>query len=267
MRETSLSLVLGLVLAAQPAIAANAAKPLPLDNASLPGVNRYDRCLSLVKTNAREANAAAEAWHVQGGGAAALHCTALALVSLHRYSEAGMKLDQAALDKNAGGIDMQAALFDQAGNAWLLAGQPQRAEASLTSGLALAPVNGDLLFDRARARAARKEWSAAEADLNALLDADSNRADALVLRASARHAEGRKADALADIARALDVYPDYPEALVERGAMKYEAGDTIGARADWEQVVHDAPDNDAGAAAREHLADMDATAAVKPPSQ
>ena len=67
-------------------------------------------------------------------------------------------------------------------------------------------------------------------------------------------------EARADIARALQIYPDYPEALVERGAMKFEAGDASGARADWHAVVHAAPDSDAAAAAREHLADMDAAA-------
>ncbi|MGB8363143.1 MAG: hypothetical protein ACLQUZ_11295 [Rhizomicrobium sp.] len=261
MRIAVLSLVLATVLAASPAVAE---KPSPLDDTSLPGVNRYDRCLELAKKNAREAATAAEAWHDSGGGAAALHCAALALVSLHRYSEAAAKLDSAALDKNAGGDDLRVVLFDQAGNAWLLAGLPQKAEASLTAGLALAPKDSDLLVDRARARAARKEWNAADADLSALLATNSNRADVLVLRASARHAEGRKAEARADIERALQIYPGYPEALVERGAMKYEAGDTIGARADWEQVVRDAPNGDAGAAAREHLEDMDAAAAAKP---
>ncbi len=256
MRIVVPSLVLAALLAASPAVAA---QPSPLDDTSLPGVNRYERCLELVKKNARAADAAAEAWHDSGGGgAAALHCAALALVSLHRYFEAAAKLDIAALDRKAGANDLRVLLFDQAGNAWLLAGQPQKAEASLTAGLALAPKDGDLLFDRARARAARNAWSGAEADLSALLDTDSNRADALVLRASARHAEGRKAEANADIARALEVYPGYPEALVERGAMKYEAGDAIGARADWEEVVRDAPDGDAGAAARAHIDDMDA---------
>ncbi len=118
------------------------------------------------------------------------------------------------------------------------------------------------LFDRARARAARKDWSGAETDLTKLLTLDGDRADAWVLRASARHAESRRAEASADIAHALAVYPGYPEALVERGTMKLEAGDAAGARADWEKVVRSSPNGDAGAAARQHLAELDAATAA-----
>jgi tetratricopeptide (TPR) repeat protein len=242
-----------------------ASRVSPLDDQGLAGENRYQRCLSLAKSNAREAVSAAEDWHFSGGGAPSLHCEALALVNLHRYSEAGIRLDEAAIAAAPAQRALRVALFDQAGNAWLLASQPQKAESSFNSALALSPRDEDILFDRARARAARKNWAGAEADLSALLASDSARADALVLRASARHAEGRKDEASADIARALQVYPNYPEALVERGSMKYEAGDAAGARADWQQVVRDAPGGDAGAAARQHLADMDAAAAKPAP--
>jgi tetratricopeptide (TPR) repeat protein len=225
------------------------------------GKEGYARCVDLVRNDPHEAVSAAETWHNNGGGAAALHCEALGLTALHRYAEAAVKLDQAALIAPG---DIRVALYDQAGNAWLLAGNPDRAETSIDSALALSPHDEDILFDRARARAARKNWSGAEQDLSLLLQLDSNRADAWVLRASARHAEGRKAEANADIARALAVYPDYPEALVERGAMKLEAGDVNGARADWQAVLHNAPNGDAAAAARDHLAAMTAPAPQKP---
>ncbi len=249
-----------LMLAAPPA---SAAASSALDDTALPGKNRYERCLALAKSKPDEAETAASAWHALGGGAAALHCSALALVALHRYSEAAVRLDQAALAAGGRNTDLRVALSDQAGNAWLLAGQPEKAEASIDSALILAPRDEDVLFDRARARAGRKNWPGAEADLTALLAVDPERADAYVLRASARHAEGRKAEALADIGRAMQIYPDYPEALVERGSMRFEAGDTAGARADWSAVVRDSPDSDAGAAARARLADMNA-AATKP---
>jgi predicted TPR repeat methyltransferase len=38
--------------------------------------------------------------------------------------------------------------------------------------------------------------------------------------------------------------------------MKFEAGDKAGAAADWQQVLREAPDSDAGAAARAHLAEL-----------
>jgi len=242
--------------------AADAAHVSTLDDPSLTGEGRYERCLTLVKSNPQAAESAAGAWHATGGGAAALHCEALALTALHRYGDAAVKLDQAAIIAPSGQRDLRIALYDQAGNAWLLAGQPQKAEASIGTALTLAPDDEDILFDRARVRAARKDWPGAEADLTKLLGMDSDRADAWVLRASARHAEGHKNEAGADIVRALQIYPDYPEALVERGAMKLEAGDTTGARADWEKVVRSSPNGDAAAAARQHLAELDAPTAA-----
>jgi tetratricopeptide (TPR) repeat protein len=251
MRLAFPSFAIVLLAAAAPAWAA-AESPLR-------GAGGYERCLELVKGDARNGAREAETWHAQGGGAAALHCEALALTALHRYAEAATKLDQAALI--APGSAVRTALYDQAGNAWLLAGAPDRAEASINSALALAPRDEDILFDRARARAARKNWQGADADLSTLLAMDPDRADAWVLRGSARHAEGRKAEAAADIAHALSIYPDYAEALDERAAMKLESGDTAGARADWMTVVRSAPNGDAAQAAREHLSEMDAAAA------
>ncbi|HTW34401.1 MAG TPA: tetratricopeptide repeat protein [Rhizomicrobium sp.] len=243
---------------------AHAAGVSLLDDPALTGANRYERCLVLVKDNARNAVAAAEAWHGAGGGAAALHCEALALTALHRFGEAALKLDQAAMIAPGGERDLRIALYDQAGNAWLLAGNPEKAEASISTALALSPHDEDILFDRARARAARKDWSGAETDLTKLLQIDGDRADAWVLRASARHAEGRRAEAAADIGHALAVYPDYPEALVERGTMKLESGDAAGARADWQTVIHDEPDGDAANAARQRLAAMAALPPAPP---
>ena len=213
--------------------------------------NQYAHCLALTRSNAEEAELTAQSWRKSGGGAPALHCEALALVALHRYAEAARLLDQAALAAHTG--DLRMALSDQAGNAWLLAGDAAKAEASIDSALALGPHDEDILFDRARARAGRKNWQGADADLTALLALDPERADAFVLRASARHAEGRKAEAGADIAQALAIYPDYPDALVERGSMRFEAGDLSGARADWLTVVRSAPSTEAGEAARVRL--------------
>ncbi len=248
-----LSFIMVIAAATFPAAAADVSV---LDNKSLIGDSRYARCLDLVKRDPGRALEGAEAWRGAGGGAAALHCSALALTSLRRYPDAAQQLDEAAHDAMAGDASIRAQLLDQAGNAWMLAGRADKAVASLSGALAFAPNDADLMFDRARAKAMARDWAGAEADLSAIIAQDPNRADVLVLRASAKHAEGRKADARADLERALGVYPDYPEALVERGEMKLEAGDSAGAAADWRQVLHDAPDSDAGAAARAHLGEM-----------
>jgi tetratricopeptide (TPR) repeat protein len=226
-----------------------------LDDPSLGAKTRYDRCLELARRSPATAIDQAAGWYREGGGAAALHCSALALTDLKRYADAAAKLEAAALEKGLS-TAMRGELLDQAGNAWLLAQQADKADAALSKALSFTPQDEDVLTDRARARGLEKDWPGAEADLSAVLSLDPNRADALVLRASARQAQGRRLDALADIDQALQVDPGYPEAILERGTMKFEAGDLAGARADWLQVVSDAPGTDASNEAAARLKEL-----------
>jgi tetratricopeptide (TPR) repeat protein len=215
-------------------------------------VTNYDQCVALVEKNAAVAEERARAWRNIGGGAAATHCRALALTALKRYGDAAHELESLAQDRSIDNPSDRAALYDQAGNAWLLAGQANEAERAFSAALALLPNDIDLLTDRARARALLKNWYGAETDLSAAIVQDQDRPDLLVLRASARRALGKKDGAAADIVRALALYPDYPAALVERGEMKYEVGDLNGARADWKKAAA-SHEGDAAAAARRDL--------------
>jgi len=233
-------------------LAAQAANADVLDQESLSGKTRYERCQQLARQNAQMALSAANAWENDGGDSAAAHCAALALFALKRFPEAAARLDNLG-HQNVGGASERAALFDQAGNAWLLANRGAEATASFSSALALMPNDPDLLADRARAAALFGDWKAAEGDLTAALAQDSYRADLLVLRASARHALGKRAEARSDLEQALRIVPNYPEALVERGALKFETGDPKGARSDWQTVVAHAPNSAAADAARAHL--------------
>jgi tetratricopeptide (TPR) repeat protein len=229
---------------------------------------QYDHCLARAASNGNDALREATLWQQSGGGTAADHCLAVALVSLHRYGEAAIKLDALARGGFASDPSMRTALFDQAGNAWLLAARPDSAIISFSAALAIDPSDADLLADRARANAMKKLWARADSDLTAALLVDPGRADLLVLRGSARHAMGRKAEARADFEEALKLRPGLAEALLERGTMKLESGDVAGARADWLQVAAGAPGTAAGDAARQHLADTEPApkpAAKNPP--
>jgi tetratricopeptide (TPR) repeat protein len=231
---------------------ARAADPSPLDDSSLPGRGRYDRCLELIKRNPHAALGAAVAWQNAGGGGAAMHCSAMALIDLKRYPAAAGVLDQLG-HQNIGGAEQRASVFDQAGNAWLLAHRGGDAAQSFSAALALSPRDPDLHADRARAAALLGDWKAAEDDLSTALALDPNRADLLVLRASARHALHHLPQANADLQAALGIVPNYPEALLERGTWKLEAGDAKGARGDWQAVVSRAPASAAGETARQRL--------------
>jgi tetratricopeptide (TPR) repeat protein len=232
---------------------------------------QYEHCLARAAANATDALREALEWQKAGGGPASEHCVAVALVALHRYGDAATKLDALAHGGFASDPSMRMDLYDQAGNAWLLANKPDNAAASFTAALSIDPADADLLADRARANAMRKSWASAESDLTAALLVNPGRADLLVLRGSARHALRHKAEARADFERALKLHPGFADALVERGTMKYEAGDVAGARIDWTAVLTGSANGAAAAVARQHLADTDPapaapTAAASPPS-
>lgn len=216
--------------------------------------NDYNGCIRLTQKNPKQALVEATQWQAGGGAAPATHCLALAMIALKRYGDAASRLDSLSKGKDIGASDERAALADQAGNAWLLAGQPRKAVASFTTALSLTPNDVEMHAGRARARALVKDWYGAEADLSAAILIDQDRADLLSLRASARRALGHQTDAASDILRALTLYPDYPAALVERGSMKYEAGDRVGARKDWQKAARGR--GDAALAAKKLIQEM-----------
>lgn len=221
------------------------------------GKTEYDHCLARAAANATDALREAHEWQKAGGGPASEHCMAVALVALRRYGEAAAQLDSLARGSFTTDPALRIALFDQAGNAWLLANKADTAIVSFSAALAIDPADADTLADRARANAMKKNWARADSDLTAALLVNPNRADLLVLRGSARHALGRKATARADFDRALQLHPGFVDALVERGTMKFQSGDVAGARVDWTQVVTTSPSSPAADVARQHLADSE----------
>lgn len=240
-----------LILAATPAIAADYTQ---LDDLAIPGSNRYERCLSLAHSSPKVAYEAAQKWNA---GAAADHCEAVALTGMKRYADAARILDKLARDTKNGTPDDRATLFDQAGNAWLLASHPAQANDAFTAGLMLAPDNADLLLDRARAGAMSKDWASADRDLTAALLHQQKNPELYVLRASARHALGRKKESRADIDQALHLNPTFSEALLQRAEMEMADGDEPAARADWQAVVDTSPNTGAAKEARAKLAELD----------
>ncbi|MBU6298416.1 MAG: hypothetical protein KGJ79_10785 [Alphaproteobacteria bacterium] len=217
-------------------------------------VGSYSQCVALVQRNPSLGEESARVWLNEGGGAAAMHCSALALTALQRYGEAARELDVVARNRAITNNLDRGDLFDQAGNAWMLAGSAGNAVRSFSNALSQNANDIGYLVDRARAYAMMKDWSGANNDLSAALVKDQNRADLLVLRASARWALGRKADAATDIVRALQLYPDYPAALVERGMMKFSVDDKEGARADWKKAASQPGGGAAVEEARRNLA-------------
>lgn len=197
----------------------------------------YRLCLNAGATNPAAALADAERWSHAGGGIPAQHCAAVALVGLKRYAQAAAQLDRLGAAKGVPDVSFRAELFDQAGNAWMLAGDGAKAVQSFSAALALSGGDPDLFADLARAQALRKNWPEVELDMNAALQITPHRADLLVLRASARRALKRFAEARADIVLALKLKPGDGDVLIESGLLRQQMGDIGGARKDFQAAL------------------------------
>lgn len=220
---------------------------------------RYGACMATARRRPQDGFEDAIAWRAEGGGAAADHCAAVALIGLEQYAEAANRLERLAQDSFAE-PEVKAGLWDQAGQAWLLDDRPENAIRAFTSAIGLKPGAPDMLIDRAQAWAAKGDYSAAEADLSAALNLAPSRDDVYALRASARRYLDRPKDALADANTALELNPGNPEALLERGILRRMTGDDAGARTDWMKILNAMPDSAAAGPARQNIENMD----VKP---
>ena len=228
----------------------------------------YDRCLKLAKQNPGAAQSLAQEWHERGGAHPADHCTAVALVGLKQYKEAATRLEALAQEMTTAPASLRAEVLDQAGQAWLLAGDPVRAYAASGQAVSLRPNDPDLLIDRAEAAASAGYFDKAIADLDHVLKSEPERVDALIYRASANRTLLRLDPALADVEKALAQAPNSVPALLERGNIRRLKGDSEGARRDWQHIGRLAPGSKADMAARanlEHLeTGQDIPAAAKP---
>jgi regulator of sirC expression with transglutaminase-like and TPR domain len=248
----ALQLLAGAAAADEPAKAPAAPRNAEADAAT------YDRCLKLAKQDPAAAQSLARAWHERGGAHPADHCAAVALVGLKQYKEAANRLEALAQDMKTAPAGLRADVLDQAGQAWLLAGDPVRAYAASGQALSLRPNDPDLLVDRAEAAAAAGYLDKAVADLDHVLKTDPGRVDALMYRASANRALDRLDPALADIEKALAEAPNSVPALLERGNIRRLKGDAKGAREDWERIGQLAPGSPADMAARANIERLDA---------
>ncbi len=152
----------------------------------------------------------------------------------------------------------RASVYGQAGQAWLMAGEPGRALGSATLALSLTPDDADLLIDRSIAAATLEHYDDAVDDLTHALDLDPRRADALVFRGAAWRHLGHPELAQDDIDRAFAQDPENPDALLERGILRQRRGDREGARSDWEHAIALSPDTATSDLAQQNLALLEA---------
>lgn len=207
-------------------------------------------CLQLARTAPEEAAASAKVWEDQGGAGPARHCRAVALARLGRFAEAAEMLEALIGDVPEA---MKAGLLVQAGQAWLMADDAERAYGAQTQALEYQPNDVELLIDRSITLAGLGQFWEAIDDLNRASDLSQDRVDVYVYRATAYRFVEAYDLALEDVDRALQLDPGHPEGLMERGILRYQAGNLSGARQDWQAVLDVAPNTPAAVAARENL--------------
>ena len=217
---------------------------------------QYRACMAKAKRFPKDAFEDAIQWRDMGGGAAAEHCAAYALIQLGLYKDAAARLERLAERINEKPA-FNAQLLGQASQAWLLANIPDRAVAVASAALKLRPGDVDLLLDRAQALAQLGDYAGARTDLDLVISKAPEHADALAFRAAAKRYMKDRAGALSDAERALDIEFGHVAALLERGNLRRLDGDDNGARADWLMVLSLQPQGEAAEAARQNLEKMD----------
>ncbi len=214
--------------------------------------HQYHTCMELSKSTPQKAFDTALNWYGWGGGDAADHCIAVALIGLKQYKEAARRLEKLAL-KARQKREIKKGLLAHAAQAWILAKKSIRAEELLTAALKLMPDDAALMIDRAQARAGQQNYTGAINDLTNAIKYNNHLIDAFIFRASAYRFINNLEAAQADIEHALKIQPNNPEGLLERGNLRRLLQDDIGARKDWLTLIQDSPKSLAAESARQNI--------------
>lgn len=220
------------------------------------GVEEYRNCFAAAKRTPEQGWEKALAWQAMGGGEAARHCAAVALMGLGKYKEAATRLETLA-NESVREDWVRAEMLAQAAQAWMQVGDYGRADSAQRGSLILWPDNPDTLLDQAILQASLNNFQAAVPILSKVLRLQPNRIEALTLRGSAFRYVDNIPGAEDDINTALKLDPDFPDALLERGILKRLKGNDAQARADWMRVIELFPDGLVADLARQNLEKMD----------
>lgn len=232
--------------------------PLPADPAL---AARYEACLDLATDAPVQAVDRATAWQAEGGRFFARQCRGIAYAQLERWTAAANDFIGAAQEAELAHDRHAAHYWAQAGNAWLAAGEPQKARAALDAALAAGTLTGldlgEARFDRARALVELGDLAGARRDIDAALP--NARADPLLWLASATLARrmGDLPRAKADAIEAFQRARDDGAVLLEIGNIAYAEGDRKGAAMAWREAIARRPGTPAAETAQARLDALD----------
>jgi tetratricopeptide (TPR) repeat protein len=213
---------------------------------------QYDQCMTTLIDDPEAAESIASNWQAAGGGDAATHCQALAMIAAGDAEGGAKLLETMAHGGKAEGVT-RVVLLNQAAEARLMADQADESLRDASEALTLSPEDPDLLMERANAYDALDRSKEAMDDLDDVLRLDETRGDAFVLRASIWRKMEMLDEARSDVEKALTLDPDDAEALLERGILRQRAGDPTGAREDWTRARDLDPNSDTAELADQNL--------------
>ena len=230
--------------------------------------SRYAACLALAKSAPGRAIESAQAWRIENGGMAALHCLALAQFERKDYASALTSFDAAVKASQRAGDGQVVVLLSQAADAALLAGQPQTAlgflDRAIRSGGAAAATGSDataisprveatLRVTRAETLVELKRDKDAAADLARATTLFPDVADGWLLMATLARRMGDLSLAESAILMAAARTPDSAEVLYEAGNIAAVRGNFGVAKTAWTAAAAAEPDSIAGQAAAKAL--------------
>ena len=242
------------------ALAAFQPSPAPPADAPQSANDRLRACIALVHSNPEQAATEARGWLDEQGAPRlmARRCLGLAFAEQAQWAAAATVYDLAAQEAEAANDPGRASFRAQAGNAWLAAGEAQRALQALDGALTTTGLDqaqrGQALLDRARAQVALGRADRARGDIDSALQLVPGESLAWYLSAALARRANDPARAASDIARARQLSPNDPDILLLAGTIVGQAGNMNEAYMLYRRVVELAPDSEAGREAAASLA-------------
>ncbi|SCA57045.1 TPR repeat-containing protein [Candidatus Terasakiella magnetica] len=224
--------------------------------ASINHGEQYSACMNLVRQAPEDAFDTALTWKGLGGGEAAEHCIATALIAMKRYKTGAERLEKLA-DISRRPKEFKAQILAQAAQGWFLNDDLNRARAVLSTAISLDENNAELYVDRGHIRSTQQHYKDALDDLNKALGLDDLNVDAYVFRGAVHRLTENFDAALLDINRALDLNPAHGEAYLERGMLHRIESKNDLARQDWMRAIEQDPHSKTAQTARLNLEKMD----------
>lgn len=219
--------------------------------------NLYRNCTALAANQPEKALDTANEWRIKGGGFAARQCLGLAYVSLERWAPAAGEFEQAAAEAQAAQDRRAADLWVQAGNAWIAAGEGEKArkalDAAIATGFLSTELRGEAYLDRGRAGVTLNDLNRARADIDKGLELVPADPFGWYLSSELALRMGQNDRARADIAKAVELAPTDAEILLQAGTVAGTTGDIDSARDFYERAYAAAPTSRAGRAAQAAL--------------